>query len=136
MSDSLEERDLLALVQGDVRLLDVVLHADIEATANLLAVGADGAHLVDLDAEERLDGHLDLELVAALVDLEEIDVVLLVESTALLGVERLANDFLRLHDDTLLVTPSTAPLVRTRLRYLRTRSEEHTSELQSPCNLV
>src|SRR5579883_1678867 len=107
-SDSLEEVDLVPLLQGDDRLLPVGAAAD-EATDPLLLAADDlRLHVVDLDVEQRLDRLLDLDLVGVAIDLEEhlrADVLLgdgagetaagLAQAGALLGEERALDHVMR-----------------------------------------
>src|SRR6476469_2165026 len=80
-----------ALAEGDDRALGVLALADAEPRATGLALAVHGVDRVDLDAEDLLDGDLDLGLVRARVDDEGV-LALVQEPVGLLGHDRRDQD--------------------------------------------
>src|SRR3546814_10111826 len=107
--------DRLAFSQSDDGLLHVLLLADEAAETLYLALADERVDRLDLHAEQRLDGSLDLGLGSILGNVED-DLVLFGYQRRLFGDRR--------RDDHIIVA---------KIRHLNrsSRSEEHTSELQS-----
>src|SRR6478735_7883203 len=87
-----------SLAEGDDRTLRVLAAADAETGPTGLALTVRGVDRVDLDAEDLLDGNLDLGLVRPRVD-EEGVLPLVEQAVALLGDDRRDEDVARVLAD-------------------------------------
>src|SRR5512143_2561432 len=109
-----EEVDALTLDEGHVGLLPVRPAAGMATDAAHLAEQVEGADLLDLDLEQRLDGVPDLILVGIAANAEDELIAELADHRALLGDQRRGDDVEHgLHGATLPRSASTAARVTT-----------------------